>query len=491
MKLTLRKNISAIGAGDICCVFVTEEQAASPLAQTPEEIKTAASSVDFSSIQGKLNECFYVPLKRTASIVICGLGKTAELSSDSLRAAGAALAYFCKSKNIAAIHCLPPVPGTFTEEECLRLIGEGISLAAYKFNKFKKNDIEAKVFPEQCFVYSNIAAADKIIKQLQIVCDNVNLCRDLINDASYNSTPEGIAAVAKKIASNKNVKCQIFNKNQLEALHMGLLLAVNQGSARPAQMAVLSYKGAQGDKTSIALVGKGITFDSGGMNLKSNGHIETMRMDMAGAATVMYALKTAAELGIKKNIFAVMPLTENMLSNTAYRPGDVFTAYNGLTVEIGNTDAEGRLILADALAYTVSKIKPTHIIDVATLTGACVVTFGETIAGLVSTNDELCGKLQQASKKTGEKLWRLPLYKEFEDDMKSEIADISNMSSEKNAGTIHGGAFLKKFTGGTPWAHLDIAGTAWASKVRGCYPKNATGWGVMLLTDLLINWDNY
>jgi leucyl aminopeptidase len=186
-----------------------------------------------------------------------------------------------------------------------------------------------------------------------------------------------------------------------------------------------------------------------------------------------------------------MPLTENMISNTAYRPGDVFTAYNGMTVEVGNTDAEGRLILADALAYTVNKLKPAHIIDIATLTGACVVTFGETVAGLISTDDALTGRIRKAADSTGEKLWPLPLYSEYEENMKSDIADLCNMSSEKNSGTIHGAAFLKNFVGETPWAHIDIAGTAWYTKQRGYRPRNATAYGLRLITDLLKNWDSY
>jgi leucyl aminopeptidase len=297
--------------------------------------------------------------------------------------------------------------------------------------------------------------------------------------------------MAKKLASIKNVTCRVLGQKEISALKMGLLMAVNSGSSIPPQMVILSYRGEPGSRESIALVGKGITFDSGGMNLKTNGHIELMRMDMAGAATVMYALKTAAELGISKNIHAVMPLTENMISNTAYSPGDVFTAYNGMTVEVGNTGAEGRLILADALAYTLSKLKPAHIIDIATLTGACVVTFGETVAGLISTDDALTGRIRKAADSTGEKIWPLPLYSEYEENMKSDIADLCNMSSEKNSGTIHGAAFLKNFVGETPWAHIDIAGTAWYTKQRGYRPKNATAYGLRLITVLLKNWVSY
>jgi leucyl aminopeptidase len=270
-------------------------------------------------------------------------------------------------------------------------------------------------------------------------------------------------------------------------MKMGLILAVNKGSAKPPQLAVLKYRGDYQDKKFIALVGKGITFDSGGMNLKPSGHIEDMRTDMAGAAAAMYTLKSAAELKLARNLYAVLPLTENMLSNDSYRPGDVFTAYNGTTVEIGNTDAEGRLVLADALAFTEKILKPDCIIDIATLTGACLATFGELMAGYVTTDDGLGKVLEEAGAATGELIWRLPLIKDYEENVKSDIADICNISSEKNAGTIMGGIFLKNFVKTKRWAHIDIASTARATKPRGYRPKNATGFGVRLLVEAIIS----
>jgi leucyl aminopeptidase len=208
---------------------------------------------------------------------------------------------------------------------------------------------------------------------------------------------------------------------------------------------------------------------------------------MAGAAAAMYAIKAIAELRLKKNVIAVIPLCENMISNDSYRPGDVFKAYNGKNVEIANTDAEGRLILADALAYAEKKFKSDYIIDIATLTGACLVCFSEYIAALVSTNDKLADAVFSAGEATGDRVWRLPIYKEYEEDLKSDIADIKNVSATRNAGTILGGVFLKNFIKDTPWAHIDIAGTAWYSKHRGYKPKYATGFGVRLFVELIKN----
>ena len=485
MNIILKKDINSLKANDTYCFFVTEEQAASDWAsKIYQPISEALSNINTASVTGKSGECFHVPLAKVPSLIVCGLGKSTDLTGESIRKAGASLVSFCVSRDITSISCIVPAPGTFIEAECARFVTEGIALSNYKFDKFKTKDKKNKLI-ENLHIYSSDPLVPEIIREIQVIYKNTVLCRDLVNDASYNSTPENIASAAKSIASDKRVKCQIFGKKQIEDMKMGLLLAVNQGSVRPPQLVVLTYNGAPNDKSSIALVGKGLTFDSGGINLKTSGNIENMRMDMAGAAAVMFAFKSAVELNIKKNIYAVMPLTENMIAPNAYRAGDVFKAYNGLTVEIGNTDAEGRLILADALAYTAAKIKPSCIIDMATLTGACVVTFGETVAGLISTDEELTTKLRRAAEKTGERLWPLPLYSDYEEDMKSDIADLNNKSSEKNAGTIHGAAFLKSFINNIPWAHIDIAGTAWNSKPRGYRPKNATGYGVRLIVEFL------
>jgi leucyl aminopeptidase len=293
-----------------------------------------------------------------------------------------------------------------------------------------------------------------------------------------------IASEAKNIKV-KGLSISVLGKKDLEKLNMGLILAVNRGSKIPPALVVMKYTGDPKSSKYTAFVGKGLTFDSGGMNLKPSGHMETMRMDMSGAAAVLYAVKSIAELKLNVNVYGVMPLTENMLSNDSYRPGDIFKSYSGKTVEIGNTDAEGRLILADALAYTEKVLKPAFIIDLATLTGAVVTTFGETVAAYLSTSEDLSEYIRISSEETGEKTWRLPFYQDYEDRMKSDIADISNVSSEKNAGTITGGVFLKSFISNTPWAHIDIAGTAWYSKKRGYRPKYATGYGVRLLSEII------
>ncbi len=295
--------------------------------------------------------------------------------------------------------------------------------------------------------------------------------------------------MAGKLSGMKGVSCRVYGKSELEKLKMGLLLAVSRGSKYPPRLVVIKYTGNPKSKKQIAVVGKGITYDSGGMNLKPSASIEDMRSDMAGAAVCLYAVKAAAELKLKKNVVAVLPLCENMLSNNSFRAGDVFKAFNGKNVEIGNTDAEGRLILADAVAFTEKNLKPDCIIDIATLTGACLVCFGEFIAALLSNNDRLAEAVFKAGEKTGEKLWRLPLDKDYDDLIKSDIADVKNVGQGRNAGTIVGAAFIKRFIKDVPWAHIDIAGTSWYSKARGYKPKYATGYGVRLFVELFKNID--
>jgi len=388
------------------------------------------------------------------------------------------------SKSLDSVSIIIPDIKGFDFNDVARFIAEGAFLGNYSFNKYKSLPDKEKTVNSMEFVASG-KEAEAIIKEALVVAENTFICRDLVNDITEEVNPVKFADFAKKIASKSNFKCKVLTKKDIEKKGMGLLLAVNRGSLIEPRVVILEYKGDSSSKKVYGLVGKGLTFDSGGMNLKPTGSIETMRSDMAGAAAVLCALKSIAELKIKKNVVAVIPLTENMLSSNSYRPGDIYKSYSGKTVEIGNTDAEGRLILADALSFMEKELKPDVIIDLATLTGACIVAFGETVAAYLSTDDSLAKALENSANYTGEKIWRLPFFEDYEDRMKSDVADISNMSSEKNAGTICGAVFLKNFVEKTPWAHIDIAGTAWYSKARGYRPKAATGYGVRLLVDFI------
>jgi len=489
MKLTAKERIVGIKKQDTVAIFSTEENSAEIREILPEQARYLLDDIDTSFFRGKESETLFIPLNSRPNLILCGLGKKQSLDSEKIRICGSVLAQACRDQRIVKVHLICPGADDTDGRQFVQSISEGMSLANYSFNRYKSDTDSVKPLIKEAVVYTGVDDAKKILRQVEIITENVKLCRDLVNETSDNTTPQAVAAIARKIAGNSRTSCTVYDRKQLEDMKMGLLLAVNRGSSAQPRLVVLRYNGGKKGEAPVALVGKGITFDSGGMNLKPSGHIETMRMDMAGAAAVMYTVKTAADLGLKKNICAVIPLTDNMLSSNSYRPGDVYTSFSGKTVEIGNTDAEGRLILADALAFTETKIKPSRIIDMATLTGACVVTFGETIAGYLTDNSELSDAIYRAGENTGEKVWRLPMDSGYSENIKSEIADINNISSEKNAGTIIGAVFLKNFVKDTPWAHIDIAGTAWSSRQRGYRPRYATGYGVRLLSYIIMGLD--
>ena len=486
MKLTVHKKDAKLRQTDVCVIFVSQEWVSSGNPALPRNLSGLLDGADLSYFKGKQSETYLYAPKSSAKAILCGIGEEKKATAESLRNAASAVVGLCRDCGVTEICAAPPSGQSPAGDFSLKAIAEGLSLANYSFDRYRNVPAdEAKPLLKAAHFITDVKNAAAILREAEIISANILACRDLVNETSEQSNPVSIAAQARKLASIKGVTCTVLGKKEIEKKKMGLLLAVNRGSKIEPRLVVLAYKGDHGSKKYCALVGKGITFDSGGVNLKPSGHIETMRMDMAGAAAVMYALKTAAELKLRKNLYAVMPLTENMISNEAYRPGDIFTAYNGKTVEVGNTDAEGRLILADALSYTVRELKPAYVVDLATLTGACIVAFGEITAAFLSNDDGLRGMLKSASETSGEKLWELPLFPEYDENMKSDIADISNMSAERNAGTIMGAVFLKNFIDEAKWAHIDIAGTAWYSKQRGYRPKNATGYGVRLLTDFV------
>lgn len=413
-------------------------------------------------------------------LIIVGIGKNA--TAENLRRAAASAVRSAVKHELASLTVVVPDVKDLQKEAALRSAAEGILLGNYSFDRYKAK--KKKLVAEAVFVSSAKNAA-AVLKDTQTVCENTRLCRDLVNGTSDEVTPEAIASLAKKIAKQSKLRCEIISGKKIGRLGMGLFEAVSRGSIHEPQLVMISYRGDPKSKETTALVGKGITFDSGGYNLKPTGHMEDMRCDMAGAAAVLYAIDSIAKLKIKKNVTAYLAVCENMIGSKAYKPGDVFTAYDGTTVEILSTDAEGRLVLSDTIAYAVKNHKPSRIVEASTLTGACVTTFGELYAGLLTKDAPLRAELEEAAAATGERLWALPLDADYEKDLESDIADIRNINPERKAGTIAGGMFLSRFAKETPFAHLDIAGTAWISKDRGVNPKNATGYGVRLLTEFI------
>ena len=416
-------------------------------------------------------------------ILLIGLGKEKDFVIEILRAATANALKFTQKLKLNSVSIeLPKIEG-FNKRDLAEAVIDGLLLGSYAFDKYKEKK-DVRIEKAVIITEDNI---NELIHHQEIICNNVGLVRDLINESTTEVNPETIEKIVKSISLKNRLHLTVYDEKQLRKIGMNLLLAVGQGSRYKPRLMVLEYKGNKRSNKKIALVGKGITFDSGGLNLKPTTFIETMRLDMAGLATALGIIKTASELKLKHNLLAVMPCCENMIGPMSYKPGDVVRSYSGKTIEIGNTDAEGRLILADALAYTVDNYKPSAIIDFATLTGAILYALGEYAAGLFTNSDDIAGKIAKAGEETFERVWKMPLYQEYSEEIKSDIADLNNTTKYKYAGSITAAAFLKEFIRETPWVHIDIAGTAWYEKARGYQPKNATGFGLRLIIKYLEN----
>jgi len=416
-------------------------------------------------------------------ILFVGLGKADKLSLTDLRiqVRRALLSSFLKKlKNIEL------VPHT-NDADAIKAIIEGALIGTYTWDKYKSKDKDSKVVKEKNITL--IAEAKKEYQQAVTICEGVELTRNLVNDNADFVTSEYLEKTVKElIKGRKDVSIEILNKKELKAKGLGLHLAVNQGSNKEPKLIIVSYNGAKKSDPYTAIVGKGMTFDTGGLNLKPTNHIETMKIDMSGAGAVCGILKNTLKLGLKKNILFVLGIAENSIGSAAYKPGDVIVGYAGKSVEIGNTDAEGRLVLADAFAYVVKNYKPAKMIDMATLTGACVVALGFDYSGLFSNDDRLAADLLNCAFETDDRAWRLPIYAEIKDYIKSPIADLKNTSSIRGAGASTAAEFLHSFVGDTTWAHLDIAGSAYVEgQGRFYFGHGATGAGVRLLTNYLIN----
>jgi leucyl aminopeptidase len=322
------------------------------------------------------------------------------------------------------------------------------------------------------------------IERGRIIAEAANRARDMVNEPSNFMTPTDMAEAARKLAGEYGLGIEVFDRDKMEELGMGGLLGVSRGSQQPPRFIILTYKGRPSDDIDLALVGKGITFDSGGIDIKPSERMHEMKGDMAGGASVMAALTALAQLKPKINVTGLIPATENLPSGNAMKPGDIISAMNGKTIEVLNTDAEGRLILADALSYA-KKLGARAIIDIATLTGACHVALGDVCSGAFTNDQRLADRLIAAGRETGELLWQLPMYDEYKEQLKSDIADIKNIGG-RYGGAISAAKFLAEFIDGTPWVHLDIAGTYYTDREKGYIVKGATGIPVRTLVEYIM-----
>ncbi len=414
-------------------------------------------------------------------IILVGLGKPDTLSLDSLRRAAAAIARSAKQQKSKTLGISLPVAND-NPTDTAQAITEGIILALHQDNRFKSEPEDKGAKLEQVELLG-LGGQEAAITKAQAISTGVILARELVAAPANAVTPISMAQTAEAIASEHGLALEILEREECEKLGMGAFLGVAQASDLPPKFIHLTYKPDGTPKRKVAIVGKGLTFDSGGLNIKGAGSgIETMKMDMGGAAATLGAAKAIGQIKPDVEVHFVSAVTENMISGHAMHPGDVLTASNGKTIEVNNTDAEGRLTLADALVFA-EKLEVDAIIDLATLTGACIIALGNDIGGLWTADETLASQLKTASEAAGEKFWQMPMEEKYFEGLKSPIADMKN-TGPRPGGSITAALFLKQFVKETPWAHLDIAGPVWADKEEGCNPAGATGYPVRTL----VNW---
>jgi len=429
-----------------------------------------SGTIKSGEIKGKLYELHVIHTlgKLPARlVVIAGLGKQKEFNLDKLcNVMGESVRALKKHNCKTAATLIPGGVAGFAAAACAQAIAEGSLLGAYQYNKHRTkeedgHDLESLLLVEPDS--SKIKQLEEGIERGRIIAEAVSLARDMVNEPANHMTPVHMAKIAGEIAAANGLRVTVLGREQMEKEKMGALLGVAQGTSQPPKFIIISYRGDPAKKDTLGFVGKGLTFDSGGISLKPSEHLSDMKGDMAGGAAVIAAIGAMAQLKLKINVTAIIPATENLPGGRALKPGDVLKASNGKTIEVVNTDAEGRLILADALAYAVrQRISP--LIDLATLTGACHVALGDSYAGVFTNNQPLADKVVKAGNDCGENLWQLPLPDEYKELNKSDIADIKN-SGGRYGGAITAALFLQEFVAETPWVHMDIAGPFMTDKV--------------------------
>jgi leucyl aminopeptidase len=434
---------------------------------------------------GKTQEMLYCfvdsPTPRT--ILLVGLGEIKNIKTEDIRETGALITKKLRLIKKTAV----TIANSLLSEDHLLTLVEGISLANYQIDTFKTSKSRSQLLTSLNFVTNrkNTSFASKITRILTLA-KHVHQVRDIINSPADNIYPESLAQHAKQMSKQYKITCTVLSDRDIVKQKLGLLWAVGKGSAHKPRLIVMQYRGGKRNEAPILLVGKGITFDSGGYNIKPTNYIEEMYMDMAGGAAVMGTITACSELKLPINVVAIVAAAENLVSSDAYKPSDIITAYNGKTVEITNTDAEGRLVLADAISYGIDHYKPQAVIDLATLTGACMVAVGDRYSGVFSNNNDLLNKIKKAATASDELVWELPIHPDYEKRLKSEKADMVNCDVKTRlAGASTAAAFLKKFAGKTPWLHLDIAGTAFGNSPKAYDGHGGTGFGVRLLIEYL------
>lgn len=452
-----------------------------------------SSLITQGEIKGKLNQVTTIhSLGKlpAARVVVTGLGKQKDLTQDRIRGAVAQTCRTLRQQNIESIATIAQGAGIagITTEESAQAITEGALLGLYTFRQYMTKEPEFGEIKELTIVEadgSKLPALEAGSLKGKIIAEAANLARDMVNEPGNHMTPTDMAEQATRVAKAHGLELTILEREQMQALGMGALLGVARGSRQPPKFIVLHYKGAASKETDVTLIGKGITFDSGGISIKPSQNMGEMKGDMAGGAAVIAAMGAIAQLKPGINVTGIVPATENLPDGNAFKPGDILKAMDGKTIEIITTDAEGRLILADALGYA-RKEGTRYIVDAATLTGACRIALGDVCTGAFANNQELVDKVIAAGNEAGELTWQMPMYEQYKEQNKSDVADIKN-AGNRLAGAITAAQFLAEFAGDTPWVHLDIAGTSMSDKERSYQTKGATGVPVRTLVNLVLS----
>lgn len=444
--------------------------------------------------EGKLFETAVVNTKgliKPERVVIVGFGKKGDFDLEKLRGAFSKAARTIRDLHITGFaSSLDFGAIKYALDTVAEAAVEGVLLGLYQFNRFKTVDRDKIKTVAEFIIMETENASLKVIetaaKTAEIISSAVYYSRDLVATPSNEMTPTILANRARQIARNRDIKVTVMGEPFMKRLGMNALLSVARGSNEPPKLIAMEYNGGKKREKPVVLVGKGITFDSGGISIKPADRMEEMKSDMAGGSAVIGIMMAIADLRLPINVVGIIPATENLPGGRAYKPGDILKSMSGKTIEVISTDAEGRLILADAFAYA-DRYKPKAMIDMATLTGACIIALGDLIVGMMGTDEELKGRIREASEATGEKVWELPLPEEYNELIKSDVADFKNTGG-RPGGAITAALFLQKFVGDYPWVHLDIAGPALLSKDRPYIPKGASGIGVRLIVAFLRRW---
>ncbi len=487
----------------ICCL--TQDKKGKLVFPNGYTLKELESAVSWDDFKGEVGDSLlvYVPnigkaKDKTARVLFVGLGMSEGKNTNELRElcrnVGGNIAAEIEQIRASVLHLTLPCIQTMDGKDIAECFVEGIMLGDYRFLKYKKESEDNPSFKgiKTLTVYADKGGKSVLKGMKKAYASSLAACkaRDMANEPGNSWTPTSFASYAEELSTEYNMTCTVLGKAQMKRLKMGGILGVNQGSSEAPKMIVLEYSSKKPKAQTLMIVGKGLTFDSGGISIKPSAGMQDMKYDMCGGAAVLSTMAVIGEEKPDVNVVAIIPSTDNMSGSSALKPGDVIRHYGGITSEVVNTDAEGRLILADALAYGIEKFKPNSVIDLATLTGAVILGLGHHRTGILGNNQILLNRVLKAGEKCGEPLWQLPLDKEYTEQIDSDVADIKNTGG-RPAGTITAAAYLQKFVGDTPWVHLDIAGTAWDFTKKSYIPKGPSGTGVRTLVELVRDWKGF